>query len=261
MNPLCRQIRADVLKISQASGHGHVPTCFSVVEMLVALYRAMRHDPARPDWEGRDLFVLSKGHAALGYYCTLAAFGYFDVAGVYGFGSYGARFGCHADRTKVPGVEVSTGALGHGIGVAVGMALAAKIERSDRRVYTLIGDGESNEGSVWEAVMVAANLGLSNLTILYDDNGSQERCLPLANPAERFRAFECDTVAVNGHDLAALATALRHRPAARPRVVVCQTVKGWGCRTLVDTVHQWHLMSPTPAQLEQLLGELDAWAV
>lgn len=260
MNETARRIRRHILDISTASGHGHIPTCFSVVEALLAIYGTMRHDPANPGWEDRDLFVLSKGHAALGLYCVLAEFGYFDVAELRGFGTYGCRFGCHADRLKVAGVECSTGSLGHGIGVAAGMALGLKIAGSDRRVFTLVGDGESNEGSVWEAVMVAADQGLDNLTIVVDDNKSQGRCLALPNIAERLTAFGCDVAVAPGHDVAALGKALERRP-GKVNAVVAQTRKGWGSRTLVDNMYEWHRRSPDAATLAKLLEEVDAWAV
>jgi transketolase len=260
MDPLSRKIRSEILNISHKCGHGHIPTSFSIVEMLCAVYQTMRHDPNRPDMPDRDLFVLSKGHASLGFYCTLAGHGYFDFADVYAFGAFDSRFGCHPDRTKVPGVEASTGSLGHGIGIAVGMALAARIAGTSRQVYTLIGDGESNEGTVWEAVMVAANLKLGNLTLLYDNNNSQGRCLPIPNPAERFAAFGCQAIEVDGHDIGAIKTALV-TPTDRPRVVVCNTVKGYGCKTLSDNVYEWHRRAPKPDELNMLLGELHAGTV
>jgi transketolase len=257
---LARRIRASILRASHASGHGHVPTCFSIIEMLCAVYGTMRHDPANPAWEGRDIFVLSKGHASLGLYCTLAAFGYFDVAEVHSFGGFGSRFGCHSDRLKVPGVEVSTGSLGHGIGVAVGMALAERIRHSDRRVYALIGDGESNEGSVWEAVMVATDQRLANLTILYDANDSQTRCLHIPNPAERFSAFGCDVAEVNGHDVTDLESALGRRT-KHVSVLVARTRKGFGSSTMMSDIFAWHRRAPNNEELERLLGELDAQAI
>jgi transketolase len=260
MDPLCKKIRTEILNISNNSGHGHIPTSFSIVEMLCAVYQTMRHDPKRPDMPDRDIFVLSKGHASLGFYCALAGHGYFDFGDVNAFGKFDSRFGCHPDRTKVPGVEASTGSLGHGIGIAVGIALAAKIAGTPRRVYTLIGDGESNEGTVWEAIMVAVNLKLANLTVLYDNNGSQERCLPITNPAQRFEAFGCRTIEVDGHDLDAIKKALK-TPADRPRVVVCNTVKGYGCKTLADNMYEWHRRSPKPEELNMLLEELHAGAV
>ncbi len=258
MNDVAKRIRRHILDVSYASGHGHIPTCFSIVEALLAAYRTMRHDPADPAWQERDLFVLSKGHAALAYYSVLAEFGYFPAKDVRSFGSFGATFGCHADRTKVPGVEVSTGSLGHGIGVAAGLALGLKIAGTGRRVFTLVGDGESNEGSVWEAIMVATHQGLDNLTVIYDDNQSQGRCLPIPNPAERLTAFGCDTVTVEGHDLDALAGAFQRRP-GKVNAVVARTQKGWGCRTLVDNMYEWHRRSPDAATLAKLTEELDAW--
>lgn len=260
MNEVAKRIRRHILDISTASGHGHIPTCFSVIETLLAVYGTMRHDPANPKWDNRDLFVLSKGHAALGHYCVLAELGYFDVAEVRGFGTFGCRFGCHADRTKVPGIECSTGSLGHGIGVAAGMALGLKIAGSDRRVFVLVGDGESNEGSVWEAIMVAADQKLDNLTVIIDDNKSQGRCLAMPNPTERLAAFGCDVAAAPGHDIAALSEALERRP-GKLNALVAQSQKGWGCRTLVDNVYEWHRRSPDAATLAKLMEELDAWAV
>lgn len=260
MDPVCRHIRADILRVSHSSGHGHVPTCFSVVESLRAVYAVMRHDPARPDWPERDRFILSKGHAALGLYAVLAAEGYFPASEVAAFGSYNSRFGCHPDRLKLPGIEASTGSLGHGIGIAVGMALGLRLGGGGQRVFTLVGDGESNEGTVWESVMVAVQLGLANLTIIYDHNKSQGRCMPLDNPADRFRAFGCDTVEVDGHDLAALTRVLAVQ-SDRPRAVIADTIKGHGAKLLSDNVYEWHRKSPDAAQLAQLLEELNAPAI
>lgn len=260
MSDLGKSIRANILRISHESGHGHVPTCFSVVESLLAVYAVMRHDPANPTLEDRDLFVLSKGHAALAHYCVLAELGYFDIAGVSAFGAFNSRFGCHADRLKVPGVEVSTGSLGHGIGVAAGMALAEKIKGSGRRVFTLVGDGKSNEGTVWEAAMVAADQGLANLTVIYDHNRSQSRCLQIPNPGERFAAFGCAVTEVAGHDVGALTDALA-TPQDKPHVVIAHTVKGYGCKTLVDDVFAWHRRSPDAETMARLMEELDARTV
>jgi transketolase len=257
MHPSCKQIRRDILVSSRASGHGHIPTSFSIVEMLYATYGSMKHDPAKPGWDERDIFILSKGHASLGFYCTLANAGYFPIENVKTFGAFMSQFGCHPDRLKVPGVEVSTGSLGHGIGVAVGMALAFKLQGSPRRVYTLVGDGEANEGSTWEAVMVAANLGIDNLTILLDFNKSQVRSLQIHNPAERLRAFGCEVFDVDGHDLAKLKVAL-DAGTRGVKAIVARTIKGFGCRTLEQNIFEWHRKSPDDAQLKQLLDELEA---
>ena len=160
----------------------------------------------------------------------------------------------------MPGAEVSSGSLGHGIGVAAGMALGLKIANSKRRVITLVGDGESNEGTVWEAIMVAVDQNLDNLTVIYDHNKSQSRCLQIPNPAERFAAFGCAVSEVDGHDLAALEDALATRP-GKPHVVVAHTTKGYGCRTLEKEVFAWHRRSPDAATLAQLMEELNAGPV
>lgn len=260
MNETSKRIRRNILETSHASGHGHIPTSFSVIEVMLAIYGVMRHEPKDPWRADRDIFVLSKGHASLGYYCVLAEFGYVDMDEVRGFGTYGTRFGCHPDRMKVPGVEVSTGSLGHGIGIATGMALGLKIEGSDRRVFVLIGDGEANEGTVWEAVMVAADRRLDNLTIVYDDNKSQGRCLTIPNPAERLAAFGCDVVVAPGHDIDALKAALAQRP-GMVNALVAQTQKGFGSETLTTNMYEWHRKSPDAETLPKLIEELNAWTL
>lgn len=256
MDSFCKSVREDILRISQHSGHGHIPTCFSVIEMISAVYSVMQHNPSNPAWDHRDIFILSKGHAALAHYCILAHIGYFPLKDVYSFGAFNSIFGCHADRHRVPGVEMSTGSLGHGSGVAVGIALAFKIKKSPRRVFVLIGDGEANEGTVWESLMIAANLKLDNLFVLFDNNKSQTRCLPITNPREKFKAFDCETVKVNGHDVAALKKALCSTPNSKPKVIIANTVKGWGCKTLVDNAFAWHRRSPSKDEMETLLEEM-----
>ena len=256
MLPVCKEIRGDILRISKESGHGHIPTCYSVVEILYAIYDTIRHDPANPLWEDRDIFVLSKGHASLAFYCILARFDYFGMNEVHSFGAFMSNFGGHADRFKVPGVEVSAGSLGHGIGIAVGIALGQKIKGSGRRVYTLIGDGESNEGSVWEAVMVAVNLKLPNLTVIYDNNMSHSRGLQIPNPAERFKAFGCDVAVVEGHDVDSLKREVSYQT-DNIRVIVADTKKGYGCQTLIENQYEWHRKSPNDAEYATLMAELN----
>lgn len=260
MDRQCLNIRKEIMKISHASGHGHIPTCFSVVECLYAIYETMRHDPKNPAWEERDLFILSKGHAALAHYCVLASFGYFSVNDVYLFGAFESQFGCHADRHKIPGIEASTGSLGHGIGLAVGMALACKLHKNKRKVYTLIGDGESNEGTVWEAMLVADNLGLDNLTIIYDNNMSHGRGLQIKNPAEKLKAFGCEVMEIDGHDLLTIKEALG-LPARKVKAIVANTVKGRGCSELACNHYAWHRRSPSKDELAFFLEELDAQAI
>lgn len=257
MNKPCKDIRKEILRIAKESGHGHIPTCFSIVEILCAVYDTIRHDPGNPSWPERDLFVLSKGHGSLAHFCVLARQGYFGIEAVQSFGAFQSCFGCHADRFKIPGIEASTGSLGHGIALAVGMALGLKIQKSDRRVVTLIGDGEANEGSVWEALLVADNLKLHPLTVIYDDNRSHTRGLQIVNPAEKLKAFGCDVTEVDGHDVAALREALRER-GNTVRAIVAKTQKGCGCRTLIDHQYEWHRKSPNEEEYRRLIEELDA---
>lgn len=259
MSDDCRRIRRAIVEASHASGHGHIPSCFSVVESLYAIYSVMRHDPARPDWPERDLFVLSKGHASLGLYGVLSHLGYFPPEQMRGFGGASSNLGCHPHHPKVPGIEASTGSLGHGIGLAVGMALAQKMRGSARKVYTLVGDGEANEGSVWEAVMVACNLNLDMLTIVYDHNRSQGRSLQIARPGAVFAAHGCAVHEVDGHDVDALRAALLS-PQTTVKVVVAHTNKGHGAATLSD-YFAWHRRSPNAEELAMILEEIDAAAV
>ena len=260
MTPECIKIRKSILAISRESGHGHIPTCFSVVEILYAVYSTIKHNPKVPSWDQRDIFVLSKGHAALAHYVVLAEFGYFDIEPVYSFGSFMSDYGCHADRLKVPGIEASTGSLGHGIGLAVGIALAFKIKNNSRKVYTLIGDGESNEGSVWEAIMVATNLNLNNFTIIYDNNMSHSRGLQIHNPAERFKAFGCEVSQFDGHNIEVLKSEIIKQQ-DKVKVIIADTKKGFGCQTLVDNQYQWHRKSPTDSEFNVLIKELNEAAI
>jgi transketolase len=260
MIPICKEIREDILRISKVSGHGHIPSCLSIVEILCAVYEVIKHDPVNPSWKDRDIFILSKGHGALAHYCVLARFGYFGIEKVYSFGTFLSDFGCHGDRLKVPGVEVSTGSLSHGIGIAVGAALALKLKKTNRRVFVLIGDGESNEGGVWEAIMVATNLKLDNLTIIYDNNMSQARGLQICNPAERFKSFGCEVIEVNGHEVDSLKEAISRR-SKDVKVIVANTEKGFGCKTLTENQYEWHRKSPNDAEFEMLMKELNAEAI
>ncbi|MBI4806787.1 MAG: transketolase [Desulfovibrio sp.] len=252
----CKAIRREILQIARHTGHGHIPSCFSVVEALTAVYSVMRHNPAQPDMPGRDVFILSKGHASLAQYTLLAQMGYVSMEEVYTYGALNARFGCHPDRTKIPGVEASTGSLGHGIGLAVGVAMAFQIKGTDQRVYTLVGDGEANEGSVWEAVLVAVDQKLNNLTVIYDNNRSHARGLQIEDPAAHFAGFDCEVAVVDGHDVPALTAALKAKN-DRPRAIVANTTKGYGCPSMTENHYAWHRRSPKDDELAALLAELE----
>jgi len=260
MKSICKDIRKQILWAAKESGHGHIPTCFSIVEILWAVYSVLNHAPDNPSWKERDIFILSKGHGALAHYCVLAKLGYFPQDKINTLGGFQSDFGCHADRLKIPGIEASTGSLGHGIGLAVGVSLALKIGQSRRRVIALIGDGEANEGSVWEALLVASGLKLPNLTIIYDDNRSHSRGLQIVNPGEKFLAFGCNVIEVDGHNVDAIMEALKHN-GTHTQAIIAHTYKGFGCQTFLDSPYEWHRRSPNEAEYQKLIEEVYANAI
>lgn len=252
--------RRAVLEMIAAAGMGHVGGDLSVLDILTCLYGAvLRVRPEEPQWPDRDRFVLSKGHCAGALYVTLAYAGFFDTAALSTFGGSLAALNGHPDRTKVPGVETNTGPLGHGLPVAVGHAIGARLAGSARRVYVVLGDGELQEGSNWEAAMTAGHRELANLVGVVDRNRLQQgartedtnRLDPLA---EKWAAFGWHAVEVDGHDHAALISALT-TPSARPTCVIANTVKGKGVSFMEDRV-EWHHRVPSKQQLAAALVEL-----
>jgi transketolase len=203
----------------------HEESSTSTLDALAVLYgRVLRVDPADPSWPGRDRFILSKGHGPVAYYAILAHLGFFPTAWLDGFLAWGGRLGSHPDRVLVPGVEASTGSLGHGLPMAVGVAMALRAkELTEQRVVVLVGDAELNEGSNWEAILLAPALGLSNLTLLVIDNHSSS--LPMAPWDAKLEGFGWSTRVVDGHDHDALRAALGARD-ARPTAVVADIPEG-----------------------------------
>jgi transketolase len=247
------------------AGLGHLGGEFSALDILTTLYFGfLRIDPARPDDPERDRFILSKGHAAAALYTTLAARGYFDEAELETFLLPDSRLNGHPDRKKVPGVETNTGPLGHGLPVAVGTALAGQMDGSDRRTVVLCGDGELQEGSMWEAAMAAGHFGLDRLVLIVDRNGLQqgdatERTMRLDPLADRFTAFGWSVREVDGHDHAALLEAFGATPfaAGRPSCLIARTQKGHGVSFMEDQV-AWHHRIPNAAEYERARAELEA---
>jgi transketolase len=251
------RIREHIVAMCAGVEGGHMGGSLSVVEVLTALYFAvMRVDPRRPDDPARDIFLLSKGHAAIGLYATLAEAGYFDAAELAGFGTVGSRLMAHPVRT-VPGVEMPTGSLGHGLALGAGFALGARLRGRDRRAFVVLGDGELQEGSVWEGAMGAAALGLDNLVAVVDRNGLQitgdtERICALEPLADRWRSFGWSVRECPGHDLDALVEALGSAPwqPGRPSVVIARTTKGAGV-PFAEGKAQGHYMKVSPRQQAQ----------
>jgi transketolase len=210
--------------INLASGdEKHDPSAYSTVGVLSVLYNSILHyDVADPKSEDRDRFIMSKGHGPLALYAILAQKGFFPASELRNFLEWEGILGGHPDRNRVPGVEASTGSLGHGFPMAIGVALGLKAKRIERRVYVLIGDGEANEGSVWEAALLAGNLGLSNLTAILVDNRSSTR--DLGNIAAKFETFGWEARTVNGRDEAAIEDALQSPAADRPSLLVAEVL-------------------------------------
>lgn len=233
---------------------GHIGSSMSLIEILRVLYDSiLRYNPAEPDWAGRDRCILSKGHGCLALYAVLADKGYFPAEELDRFCRFDSILGGHPERGKVPGVEASTGALGHGLSIGVGMALALRARKSDSSVYVVCGDGEINEGSVWEAAMSASKHRLGRLTVIIDYNkiqsaGRTSEILDLEPLADKWTSFGFATTEVNGHDIAALRDALKPggETTGTPRAVIAHTVKGKGISFAEDDP-AWHHKSKLDA--------------
>jgi transketolase len=253
--------RRAVLRMIGKANLGHVGGDLSVMDILTCLYAGtLRIDPERPDWPDRDRFILSKGHCAGALYTTLAYTGFFPVATLDTFMAPLSPLNGHPDRTKVPGVETNTGPLGHGLPVAVGAAIAARLDGSARRVVVVLGDGELQEGSNWEAIMTAGHRSLDNLMAVVDRNrlqqGARTEATNRLDPlADRWRSFGWHTIEVDGHDHGALLDAIAAPAAGRPTCLIAHTVKGKGVSFMEDRV-EWHHKVPSPQQIEAALVEL-----
>lgn len=258
---LARRIRRADLQMIKTAGLGHVGGDMSVTDILATLYGGVLSiDPAHPDDPERDRFVLSKGHCAGALYCTLALCGFFAQSELSSFAQPLSALNGHPNRTKVPGVETNTGPLGHGFPVAVGHALAAKLQGSPRRTFVVLGDGELQEGSNWEAAMTASHYQLASLTAVVDRNRLQqgaptEATKALEPLADKWTAFGFEVREVDGHDIAALLTAFAPSGTGRPVAVIANTIKGKGVSFMEDRV-EWHHKVPSAEQVAQALQEL-----
>lgn len=257
--------RIDTMDMFAAAGNGHYGSCFSCAEIVTALYfNVMRLDPARPDWPERDRFVLGKGHAAPTLYSALIRRGYMPEHWIHEFeAKVGVKLMTHPSRRYQPGVDASGGALGHGLSIGVGMALAGKIDRRDYRSFVLLGDGEIQEGSVWEAFASAAKYRLGHLVAIIDANGlsvdgTLDDVMPMEPLADKLAAFGWEVVECDGHDLAALLRVLdigRDRLDAAPRAIIARTVKGRGV-SFMENVRRWHADVLTPDEDRLARAEL-----
>lgn len=260
---ICELVRSDIIETLGYVGSGHSGPSLSLVEAVVTLYfHEMRVNPDDPGWPGRDRFMLSKGHGALGYYAILSRRGFFPRDELFTFESLGSRLQGHPDRLLTPGVELSTGSLGQGLSFAVGVAIAARMQGKDTRAYCLLGDGETQEGSVWEAAMSAAKFKLDNLLAIVDWNGLQGGVtldvMPSMEPyAAKWEAFGWHVIDIPGHDLPILLSAFAEarQTTGRPTVIIARTVKGKGV-SFMEGDPNWHAGVLKGEQLEQARREI-----
>jgi transketolase len=247
LQDMARRNRERIVEITEKCGGGHVGGALSQTDILVALYyKYMKIDPKNPNWPERDRFVLSKGHGGIGYAALLGDLGYFNREDLKDFNKMHSPFGMHLDCLKVRGVDASTGSLGHGLGIAVGMAIGARLQGMKWHTYCLVGDGECNEGSIWEAAMSASHYKLSNLITIVDRNGFMmdgptEQVMALEPFADKWRAFGFKVLEINGHDFDQISDAIEQSLAEKetPVVIIAKTVKGKGV-DFMENKASWH---------------------
>lgn len=260
---IARRIRIDTIKAVHNAGSGHPGGSLSAADIITALYfGVMNVDPRNPKMEGRDKFVLSKGHAVPAQYAALGERGYFPVEEMMSLRKLGSPFQGHGNCHKVAGIEMSTGSLGQGVSAAVGMALANRLDRSKGRIYVLLGDGELQEGIVWEACMSAGHYKLDNLCVIVDWNGLQidgknDDVMRVAPIADKFRAFGFHTVETDGHDFARIFDAFDEAGGVKgsPSAIIARTVKGKGVSFMEDQAG-WHGKAPNEEQAREAVEEL-----
>ncbi len=251
-----KNLKKIIVKSAATAGEGHIASAFSILDILWVLYdKVLTINPKDPRNENRDRFFLSKGHASLGLYVVLAKKGFIQQKELERFGTYDSILGGHPDRNKVPGVEASTGSLGHGFPMAVGAALGLKIKNETSRVFVLIGDGEANEGTVWESAMLAAHHKLDNLCCIVDFNHSTDRALLLNDIRAKFESFGWESITINGHDQKEILNALSMPHPQKPLAIIAETIKGNGSK-IMENNQAWHHRAPTKEELVTIIKEL-----
>lgn len=261
MDTTSREIKTRIVQMTHYSRSSHVGSCLSIADILFVLYfRVLKVDPHDPKNEERDRFILSKGHGSAALYATLAERGFFPKEWLDRFYIDNGALPGHLDKDMVPGIEVSSGSLGHGLSIGCGMAISNRQKGNPGRVYLLLGDGECNEGSVWEGVMLAATRKLDNLTAIVDFNklqgfGRTNDVIDQSNMAERWRCFGWETYEVDGHDQEELERLLR-LPQQGPKAIIAHTIKGKGV-SFMENKLEWHYKSPDTQQYEAAVQELE----
>lgn len=259
---IARDIRKTIYKIAHHAGGGHMGAAYSMADIISVLYfdDVLKYDAANPDWKDRDKFVLSKGHACYALYAALAKAGYFPEEELWHVGKPGSKFGGHPKMHDIPGVEASTGALGHGLSFAIGIAYANKMDYKDSHAYVVLGDGECQEGSIWEGALSASTLELDNLTVIVDHNKLQamdelENIVQMKPFADKWKAFGWNVVEIDGHNYAEIKKALLVRKEKTPTLVIANTIKGKGV-SFMENVPIWHYRMPNKNELLVLMEEL-----
>lgn len=263
LKAFAHRLRYHSLKMTNRSRASHIGSSLSMVELLAVLYsKTLRIDPQNPDWEDRDRFILSKGHGCAAYYAVLAETGFFPVEWLDSFYENGSKLAGHATQGNIPGVEVSTGSLGHGLSMATGMALAARRDEKSYRVYCMLSDGECDEGSTWEPILFAPQYGLDNLIAIVDYNkiqslGHVKDVIDLEPLAEKWRSFGWAVREIDGHNLTEVDAALDDVPFERgsPSCIIAHTVKGKGISFMEDRL-LWHYRTPQGEEFAAALDEL-----
>ena len=243
-----KQIRKLIVEGAFHAKHGHMPSALSIVDIICALDQVMVEE---------DNFILSKGHGCLAYYSYLVMKGEVTLEELRNFGKFGSRLGGHPDKNKIKKVYTSTGSLGQGLPTAVGAALARKILGTKGTFYCIVGDGEANEGSIWEAIMVAVTHKLGNLVCIVDYNNSQVRSMPLDNLQSRFESFGCNCLEVDGHSIEQLVNALQNVKLDAPTIIVANTIKGKGISQIESNMFTWHHKAPTIEEYTNFIQEID----
>ena len=256
-------IRCDIIEMICTAQAGHPGGSLSATDIVTALYfRVMRIDHQNPQWPDRDRFILSKGHACPVWYAALAERGYFDKSHLGTLRRLNSILQGHPDMHKTPGIDMTTGSLGHGLSAGLGMALSGKLQQKDFHVWIVIGDGESQEGSIWEAAMSAPKWKLDNLTVIMDCNNLQndnyvDQTIPIEPIADKWRAFNWNVMEIDGHDMAAVVEALETAKAHKnePTIIIARTIKGKGV-SYMENMCEWHGKAPSQEQAEEALNEI-----
>lgn len=259
---IAKDIRKKVYQIAHFAGGGHMGAAFSMADIISVLYfgDVLKYDASNPEWEERDKFILSKGHACYALYAALARAGYFPEEKLRSVGKLGSKFGGHPKMHDIPGIEASTGALGHGLSFAIGIAYANKADQKKSHTYVLLGDGECQEGSIWEGALSAPTLELDNLTVVVDHNKLQamdklENIVHMNPFTDKWKAFGWNVVEIDGHNYLEIKAALLARQQGTPTLIIANTVKGKGV-SFMENIPIWHYRMPNEQELPVLMKEL-----